>query len=200
MAYLLILLLVMSSKCYSFSSKRPGLVPITIYCNSNNRPPTQLEAVENNDSKSSEETPIINNVEILETKSKSSGRLVKANPSKDDFNKLLEKELANFQAPSSSYASNLSDGKKISNVGQNTAASSNVAKDVLSSLLVADFFLVMFFLGWFILAAALQSTNAYLLERFQDIFNPVVVPSLTLLMVGSIASGLLGGSSGEKKD
>lgn len=69
-------------------------------------------------------------------------------------------------------------------------------KDVLSAVLIADFFLIMVFLLWFIIAAALQSTYPVVLERFQDIFQPVVVPSLTVLMVGSIASGL----SGKKKD
>lgn len=57
--------------------------------------------------------------------------------------------------------------------------------------MIADFFVVMFFLIWFLLAAALQSTYPVVLERFQDIFQPIVVPSLTVLMVGSIASGIL---------
>ena len=65
-------------------------------------------------------------------------------------------------------------------------------KDVLSFILVADFFVVIFFLVWFLAAAASQKANPFLLERFQDIFQPVVVPSLTVLMAGSIASGLLG--------
>ena len=63
---------------------------------------------------------------------------------------------------------------------------------MVTSVLIADFFVVMFFLIWFLLAAALQSTYPVVLERFQDIFQPVVVPSLTVLMAGSIASGLLG--------
>lgn len=66
------------------------------------------------------------------------------------------------------------------------------AKDILSFVLVADFFLVIFFLVWFLAAAATQKANPYLLERFQDIFQPVIVPSLTVLMAGSIASGVLG--------
>jgi len=68
-------------------------------------------------------------------------------------------------------------------------------KSVFSAVLIADFFVVIFFLVWFLAAAALQSTNPWLLERFQDIFQPVVVPSLTVLMVGSIASGTIGGGS-----
>ena len=65
-------------------------------------------------------------------------------------------------------------------------------QDALSFVMVADFFVVMIFLVWFLAAAAMQKTNPWLLERFQDIFQPVVVPSLTVLMTGSIASGLLG--------
>jgi len=68
-------------------------------------------------------------------------------------------------------------------------------KDFISAILIADFFLIMFFLLWFLLAAVLQSSFPVILERFQDIFQPVVVPSLTLLMVGSIASGPLGKKS-----
>lgn len=72
-------------------------------------------------------------------------------------------------------------------------------KDVFSAVLIADFFVVIFFLVWFLAAAALQSTNAFLLERFQDIFQPIVVPSLTVLMVGSVASGVLGGDGDKSK-
>ena len=64
-------------------------------------------------------------------------------------------------------------------------------KDAINAILIADFFLIIFFLVWFVAAAALQSTYPVVLERFQDIFQPVVVPSLTVLMTGSIASGLL---------
>ena len=65
-------------------------------------------------------------------------------------------------------------------------------KDFIGTVLIADFFLIIFFLLWFVTAAVLQSSYPVVLERFQDIFQPVVVPSLTLLMVGSIASGTLG--------
>lgn len=71
-------------------------------------------------------------------------------------------------------------------------------KDALSFVMVADFFVVMVFLVWFLAAAAMQKTDPWLLERFQDIFQPVVVPSLTVLMTGSIASGLLGDRSKEE--
>jgi len=66
------------------------------------------------------------------------------------------------------------------------------SKDILSLVLVADFFVIIFFLVWFLAAAATKDSNPFLLERFQDIFQPIVVPSLTVLMAGSIASGVTG--------
>ena len=62
--------------------------------------------------------------------------------------------------------------------------------DIIAKVLVADLFLVLVFLVWFIVAAVTQQQgNPYLLERFQDIFEPVVQPALGVLMIGSIASG-----------
>ena len=68
----------------------------------------------------------------------------------------------------------------------------NTVKDAVSIVLLVDFFVILFFLGWFILAAVLKDSNPYFLERFQDLFNPVVQPAIGILMAGSIASGLLG--------
>lgn len=62
-------------------------------------------------------------------------------------------------------------------------------KDLINAVLIGDFFVVIAFLVWFLFAAAMQSTNPFFLEKFQDVFQPVVVPCLTVLMVGSIASG-----------
>lgn len=102
---------------------------------------------------------------------------------------IIDKDLQQLD----SYKSMNNDG--LSGQQEGTSVFDKV-KDILSSVLIADFFLIMAFLLWFIVAAALQSTYPVVLERFQDIFQPVVVPSLTVLMVGSIASGL----SGKKKD
>ena len=63
--------------------------------------------------------------------------------------------------------------------------------DLIAKILVADLALVLVFLVWFIAAAVTQQQgNPYLLERFQDIFAPVVQPALGVLMIGSIASGI----------
>eukprot|EP01031_Cornospumella_fuschlensis_P035057 gene35057-42457_t len=64
-------------------------------------------------------------------------------------------------------------------------------QNFLSVLFVVDFFVILVFLAWFLAGVATQSTVPVVLERFQDIFQPVVVPALTVLMTGSIASGVL---------
>jgi hypothetical protein len=89
------------------------------------------------------------------------------------------------------YTSELSKNKNnnVSNTEENKIF--KFIKTTVSSILVADFFLILFFLVWFLAAAALQSSYPVVLEKFQDIFQPVVVPSLTVLMVGSIASGIV---------
>ena len=95
----------------------------------------------------------------------------------------------------------ISQFSSLSNEKEKTSSSSSAMtslKNAFAVFLIADFFVVIVFLIWFLAAAAMQSTNPFLLERFQDIFNPVVVPSLTVLMVGSILSGTFS-NEGEKK-
>lgn len=40
-------------------------------------------------------------------------------------------------------------------------------KNIFSAIFIADFFVVIVFLIWFLAAAAMQSTNPFLLEKFQ---------------------------------
>ncbi len=72
--------------------------------------------------------------------------------------------------------------------------------DVVSNIIVADFFLILGFLLWFVVGISTQSSQPAILHTFQGIFQPVVVPSLTVLMVGSLASGLLNRSDDSKKE
>ena len=44
-------------------------------------------------------------------------------------------------------------------------------KNIFSAIFIADFFVVIVFLVWFLAAAAMQSTNPFLLERFQVTFH-----------------------------
>jgi hypothetical protein len=100
----------------------------------------------------------------------------------------LESDLADFQRRSKliDYQSKLIKPKEVEKENEIL----KTAKNIFSTVLIADFFVVIVFLVWFLAAAALQKTYTVVLERFQDIFQPVVVPSLTVLMVGSIASGV----------
>ena len=99
----------------------------------------------------------------------------------------IESDIANFRERE----------ENVNNVGSVVDAneSGNVRGfsfgDLIAKILVADLFLVLVFLVWFIAAAVTQQQgNPYLLERFQDIFEPVVQPALGVLMIGSIASGI----------
>lgn len=68
--------------------------------------------------------------------------------------------------------------------------SMSILQKLLNKALVLDFFVVVGFLLWFLVGVALQSSNPAMLLGFQSIFQPVVVPALTVLMVGSIATGI----------
>jgi len=110
----------------------------------------------------------------------------------------FQSDLDDFRLTMSSYQS------QIPPISQSTApAQSNSfiegLKSAFTTLLIADFFVVIVFLVWFLAAAALQSSYPVVLERFQDVFQPVVVPALTVLMVGSIASGALESASNRDK-
>ena len=111
------------------------------------------------------------------------------------INEQLQSDISSFEERALQAARERNSGSE--STKENGAVSG--FKSVFSAILIADFFVVIVFLVWFLAAAALQSTNPWLLERFQDIFNPVVVPSLTVLMVGSIASGALEGKDKDKR-
>ncbi|CAN0229690.1 unnamed protein product, partial [Phaeothamnion confervicola] len=76
-------------------------------------------------------------------------------------------------------------------------------KEAFSWLLVADFFVVVAFLGWF--AAGVAGSYVFhqdaLLDKFHDSWSPLVMPALSVLMGGTIAGGVVsklgeGGSDG----
>ena len=113
--------------------------------------------------KSSAATPIIN----------------KFNSEKqDDFNQLLEKELSQFQSfsqstiqPSPSTTTNTStklapniDDKEENSIFQ-------TIKNAFSTILIIDFFVVIIFLVWFILAALLKGQNYFILYYHSTILQ-----------------------------
>jgi hypothetical protein len=109
-------------------------------------------------------------------------------PSPKSFNGIDDEILADILSMSAKQSNNLASSS------QSEGANSVITglKNVFSAVLIADFFLILLFLAWFLAAVALQSAMPVVLEKFQGIFQPVVVPSLTVLMAGSIASGVLG--------
>lgn len=88
-----------------------------------------------------------------------------------------------------------------STASDSSSSSSPLGKlnDIFSIIFIADFFVIIVFLVWFLAAVTLQSVYPDLLLSFQNIFQPVVVPALTVLMVGSIASGI-GGQINKPKE
>ena len=114
-----------------------------------------------------------------------------------DFTQLLADDISEFeQSRNMLMQARERERIKSSSPGGSSAALQSI-KDIVGVVLIGDFFVVMVFLVWFLFAAAMQKTNPFFLEKFQDIFQPVVVPCLTVLMAGSIASGVLGD---KKKD
>lgn len=78
----------------------------------------------------------------------------------------------------------------------------NAAKNAISTLITADFFLICAFLLWF-LAGIFASTvlqNDAIQIAFNGIFQPVVQPALGVLMIGSIASAVFKGEEDEDAD
>lgn len=71
----------------------------------------------------------------------------------------------------------------------------NAAKNAISTLITADFFLICAFLVWFlvgIFASSVLKDDAIQIA-FNNIFQPVVQPALGVLMIGSIASAVFKG-------
>jgi hypothetical protein len=87
------------------------------------------------------------------------------------LNKQIESDINDFQELKA-----LQEARSKSDKPANEGGVFKVLKDVFSAVLIADFFVVLVFLAWFLAAAAMQSTNPFLLERFQDIFQVLQLP------------------------
>jgi len=111
---------------------------------------------------------------------------------------LLADDISDFERSRNALMDARERERVKSSAGGGSSAALQSVKDVVGLVLIADFFVVIVFLVWFLFAAAMQSTNPFFLEKFQDIFQPVVVPCLTVLMAGSIASGVVDNAG--KKD
>ncbi|CAM9697122.1 unnamed protein product [Discosporangium mesarthrocarpum] len=73
------------------------------------------------------------------------------------------------------------------------------AKEMFSTILSVDFFVVVGFMLWFLtgVVSTYVFKNTFILDEFNNLWTPVVQPALGLLMAGTIAGGVvsrLGGS------
>lgn len=91
-------------------------------------------------------------------------------------------------------------GQRLDSVGEESLSSG--AKDVISTIITIDFFVVIGFLLWFIsgVVSSYGFSNSFLLDQFNDKWTPVVQPALGVLMGGTIAGGVLSklGESGDE--
>lgn len=67
------------------------------------------------------------------------------------------------------------------------------AKNIISTIISIDFFVVIAFMLWFIagVVSSYGFSNTFLLDQFNDKWTPVVQPALGVLMGGTIAGGVV---------
>lgn len=73
------------------------------------------------------------------------------------------------------------------------ASFADKAGSILQKVLVADFFVVLAFLGWFVTGVVFKSAlnDATVIDKFTDIWMPVIQPALGVLMAGTLGVGAL---------
>ncbi|TFJ84434.1 hypothetical protein NSK_004419 [Nannochloropsis salina CCMP1776] len=73
------------------------------------------------------------------------------------------------------------------------ASFADKAGSILQKVLVADFFVVLGFLGWFVTGVVFKSAlnDATVIDKFTDIWMPVIQPALGVLMAGTLGVGAL---------
>jgi len=73
------------------------------------------------------------------------------------------------------------------------SAFADKAGGVLNKVLVADFFVILAFFGWFVTGVFFKSvlSDASVIDKFTDIWMPVIQPALGLLMAGTLGVGAL---------
>ena len=67
----------------------------------------------------------------------------------------------------------------------------NSLKQVIDNLLLINLFIVIFFSIFFIFAIIMQLNGIFIFINFiQIVWNPLVVPMITILIVGSLVNGI----------
>ena len=69
--------------------------------------------------------------------------------------------------------------------------SKNQIKELLENLLLVNLFTVIFFAIFFIFAVIMQINGVYVfLDLIQRIWNPLIVPLITILIISSLVNGI----------
>ena len=67
----------------------------------------------------------------------------------------------------------------------------NKLKRIIDNLLLINFFTVIFFAIFFIFAIIMQLNGIFIFINFiQIIWNPLVVPLITILIIGALVNGI----------
>ena len=67
----------------------------------------------------------------------------------------------------------------------------NKLKQIIDNLLLINLFIVIFFAIFFIFAIIMQLNGIFIFINFiQIVWNPLVVPSITILIIGAIVNGI----------
>ena len=69
--------------------------------------------------------------------------------------------------------------------------SQNKLREIIDNVLLINLFLVIFFAIFFIFAVIMQISGKYIfLEIVQKVWNPLIVPLITILIIGSFVNGI----------
>ena len=67
----------------------------------------------------------------------------------------------------------------------------NKLKQIIDNLLLINLFTVIFFAIFFIFAIIMQLNGIFIFINFiQKVWNPVVVPLITILIIGALVNGI----------
>ena len=67
----------------------------------------------------------------------------------------------------------------------------NKLKQIIDNLLLINFFTVIFFAIFFIFAIIMQLSGIFIFINFiQIVWNPLVVPLITILIIGALVNGI----------
>ena len=67
----------------------------------------------------------------------------------------------------------------------------NNLKQIIDNLLLINLFTVIFFALFFIFAIIMQLNGIFIfIDFFQIVWNPLIVPLITILIIGALANGI----------